>query len=112
MSKPTALASVPPPGKNGGVGGGLSDARQRAAEGVAGLVEKAVDALRDSLSPAEPGKKRARYGSTRSADARYVLDVILERLPQVEPSGGAGEPARKLTPQEAMTELRKRLESK
>lgn len=110
MTKAT-LASVPPPEKKGGLGGSVSDARQRAADGVAGLVEKAVEALRDSLSPAEPGKKRARYGSTRSADARYVLDVVLERLPQTEPSGGA-EPARKLTPQEAMNELRKRLESK
>lgn len=74
-----------------------------AADGLAELVPAALAALRESLS----GGKRARYGSTRSADARYVLDVVLDRLPEAE--SGDKPAVAQPTPAAAVSELRKRL---
>lgn len=95
------LTDSPTPEKKGGKGAAVE-----AADGLAELVPAALKALRESLA----GGGRARYGSTRSADARYVLDVVLERLPEAG-SGEGEKPAvvKQLTPEAAVHELRKRL---
>jgi hypothetical protein len=68
-------------------------------------VPDALLALAESLRG--EATRRKRYGSTRSADARYVLDVVLARLPEAEakPAGAVAQ----LTPDAAVRELRRRL---
>lgn len=99
MSEPRRLPSAPPARKTQGGQGAAVDA----AEGLAELVPAALAALRESLT----ASKRPRGQGTRSSDARYVLDVVLERLPDAEakPAGAVA----KLTPDAAVRELRRRL---
>lgn len=81
-----------------------SKAAQDALEGLAALVPDALSALSDSLK----NKKRERGSGNRSPDARYVLDVILDRLqPSAEGEGKDSKP--RLTAEQAMEQLRLRL---
>jgi hypothetical protein len=93
-------AAPPPAATIGGKG-----AAARAAEGLAELVPDALQALKDSLRMVK-APRGVRVGS-RSSDARYVLDVVLERLPEAEakPAGAVAQ----LTPDAAVRELRRRL---
>lgn len=67
--------------------------RQKALSGLSDLVELAVGTLADCL---RHGPERAQ--GSRSSDARYVLDVVLERIAApVERDEAEGEPGEVLT---------------
>jgi len=92
-AKRRALAEVPA-GKT---------AREVAIEGIAGAVPDAIAVVRDALR----GRTVERNQQHLHTLARYVLDVVLERLPEAEakPAGTVAQ----LTPDAAVRELRRRL---
>lgn len=95
------VRSVPPPAASGGLGG--KSARDQALEGIAGAVPDAIAVVRDALR----GRTVERNQQHLHTLARYVLDVVLERLPEPEtkPAGAVAQ----LTPDAAVRELRRRL---
>jgi len=62
----------------------MSDAKKRAQERLADMVDKAADVIEASLKGTLPHIR----GSTRTVEARYVLDAVLERLPEA-PGGSS-----------------------
>jgi hypothetical protein len=98
------VRSVPPSaaGTLGGLGG--KSARDQALDGIAAAVPDAIAVVRDAL------QKRAveRNQQHLHTLARYVLDVVLERLPE---AAGGDKPAevQKLSPDAAVAELKRRL---
>lgn len=84
----------------------MSDAKRRALDGLAAAVPAALSVVVEALAQ----KDVPRNAQHRHMMARYVLDVVLERLPEAG-SGEADKPAvvKQLTPEAAVHELRKRL---
>lgn len=58
----------------------MTDAKRRAQEGLAELVDDALATMRQSIT----GKMMMVRGSTRTSDARFVLAAVLE-LPDAKP---------------------------
>jgi hypothetical protein len=81
----------------------MSDAKRRALEGLAGAVPQALKVIVEALKQTEvPRNAQHRYSL-----ARYVLDVVLERLPEADDKPASN--VAQLTPAAAVSELRKRL---
>lgn len=53
----------------------MTDAKKRAQDGLDGLVDECIDTLGKSVK----GLLVLARGSTRTVDARYILDYVLER---------------------------------
>ena len=58
----------------------MTDAKRRAREGLADMVDEALATMRQSIT----GKMMQVRGSTRTNDARFVIAAVLE-LPDAKP---------------------------
>jgi hypothetical protein len=58
----------------------VSDPKQRALEKLDEMVDDAISVLNRSIT----GTLIRERGSTRTADARWLLEVVLERLPSAD----------------------------
>ena len=111
MSKPKLLGEVvdgklygpgaAPPAAVGGLGG--KTAREVAIEGISEATPLAVKVITEALRKPTVERNQQHLHTL----ARYVLDVVLERLPEAEakPVGTVAQ----LTPDAAVRELRRRL---
>lgn len=68
----------------------MTDAKKRAQEGLAEMVEDALSTMRQSIT----GKMMMVRGSTRTSDARFVLAAVLEMPDRVEQRAETEAPVR------------------
>lgn len=86
------------------------DPKKLALKGIGDMVQPSLDALMDCVKGENvKDKTKARNHQTRMLAAKYVLDVVLDRMPAAESGTGEQEQAKRLTPEQAVDELRRRL---
>lgn len=89
-----------------------ADPKERALTGIAEMIEPSLAALLDCVrgENVKDGSK-ARNHQTRLLASKYVLDVVLDRMPDAQ-SVEQQQQMQRLTPEAAVLELRKRLGAK
>lgn len=64
----------------------MTDAKRRAQERLASMIEEACDVVEKDIK----GQLTYARGSTRVLSSRYVIDAVLERLPEAPAAGTGG----------------------
>lgn len=82
----------------------MSDAKRRALDGLARAVPDALAVITEALQKRTVERNQQHLHTL----ARYVLDAVLERLPEAT-SGDKPAEVVKLTPDAAVAELKRRL---
>lgn len=88
----------------------MTDPKQLALKGIGDMVQPSLDAILDCVRGENvKDKTKARNHQTRMLAAKYVLDVVLDRMPAAESGTAEQEPAKRLTPEQVVAELSKRM---
>lgn len=82
----------------------MSDAKRRALDGLASAVPDALAVITEALKKRNVERNQQHLHTL----ARYVLDAVLERLPEAD-SDAKPAVVQQMTPDAAVRELRKRL---